>query len=232
MEMWQRQGFASFGDWRRATERARRLKNKVSVASPAIGASLVQPVNHASVLTWEPVQELPLPSSPPSPRSSAAKDWGGELPGKLSEHVRVTPHGSRAHRFEHTSPGGNVRNAEYVSPAGPAKPLKARREWSKPIVAERSKKRREALEEDMERQIINGTWSRPLSGRGKLSRKRPLWSYLPRPEWYGKRGVSDSEASEAEQEQESKEDHVEEEDIEARSWSYWMARGRGQCCEE
>ena len=127
-----------------------------------------------------------------------------------------------------------MRNADYVSPAGPAKPLKARREWSKPIIAERSKKRREALEEDMERQITNGTWSRPLSGRGKLSRKRPLWSYLPRPEWYGKdgvygkRGVSDSEASEAEQEQESKEDHVEEEDIEARSWSYWMARGRGQ----
>ena len=63
----------------------------------------------------------------------------------------------------------------------------------------------------MERLIINGTWSRPRSGRGKLSCKRPLWSYLPRPEWYGKKhGVSDSEASEADQEQESEDDEEEE----------------------
>ena len=132
-----------------------------------------------------------------------------------------------------------MRIEQYISPAGA--PLAAwqfneRLQCRRRLVRERSSARRAAIEEDTERRIINGTWSRPLSGRGKLSRKRPLWSYLSRPEWYGKKhGVSDSEASEADQEQESEDDEEEEgeenqpRDIAARSWSYWMARGRGQC---
>ena len=37
---------------------------------------------------------------------------------RLHERVLVTPSGSRAHTFEHTSPGGTTRPEQYVSPAG------------------------------------------------------------------------------------------------------------------
>ena len=44
----------------------------------------------------------------------------------LHEIVCVTPGGSRAHRFEHTSPGGSLRTQEYVSPAGARQGLEQR----------------------------------------------------------------------------------------------------------
>ena len=36
---------------------------------------------------------------------------------RLHENVQLTPRGSRVHTFEHTSPGGSVRQEEYTSPA-------------------------------------------------------------------------------------------------------------------
>ena len=110
MEEWQRQGFASLGDWRRATEKARRLSKKqgVPVACAAIAARVA--ATAASAVTWQPSLELPQPSASDEGESEDDFLWQpGELPeelrltGGVHEHVQVTPRGSRAHKFKHTS---------------------------------------------------------------------------------------------------------------------------------
>ena len=126
MELWQRQGFESFGAWRRATESARRAAKKAA-SLPAPTASAVnaaaspswssrRPPIMTQSLLWEPVQPLSPPSAPNSPVQ--LKPSAGLLPGGVHEHVQVTPHGSRVHTMKHTSPGGTMRVEQYVSPAG------------------------------------------------------------------------------------------------------------------
>jgi hypothetical protein len=101
MEFWQQQGFQSFGDWRRATEKARRdAKRKQAAVAPASTApaekrrrvcedSEAPPATPAAMAV-----QLPQPVSPP--RAS---------PGQLQEIVTLTPGWSRAHELKRTSPG-------------------------------------------------------------------------------------------------------------------------------
>lgn len=112
MELWQQLGYASFGEWRRSTEKLRRAAKKAARAAlPA-----------TTTVRWQQLQdEEPLAqlrgrsnvAAPPSPPLVS-----GVLPGQLREDVLVTPQGRRIHRFKHTSPGGSTRFDEYVSPAG------------------------------------------------------------------------------------------------------------------
>ena len=112
MEMWQQLGYASFGDWRRGSEKASRAAKKAARATqPAV--------------VWEQQIRLDqqLPSSPAAsvhlaPTSSlGVGDQYDNLPG-LREDVIATPRGRREHRFKHTSPGGSAYFDEYASPAG------------------------------------------------------------------------------------------------------------------
>ena len=105
MEKWQSLGYTSFGEWRRASERARREAKKAAGVSPAI-------------VQWKLAQSLPAPA-PPSPLARPrSPERGGQLPGQLHEEVITTPRGRRKHKLKHTSPDGTTRNDEYVSPAG------------------------------------------------------------------------------------------------------------------
>ena len=103
MELWQRLGYASFREWRCATEKARRAAKKAAAPPPS------------AAVRWQPPKPLAMSASPPPSSLPAA----GHLPGQLHETVCVTPtHGRRQHRFQHISPGGSVRHDEYMSPAG------------------------------------------------------------------------------------------------------------------
>ena len=129
MELWQQQGFASFGDWRRASEKARRAAKKAASKSATTALSASSMILRTAPATpppasWEPLQLLQMPSTPGSPLRAA--DRCPHLPGKLHEHVQMTPHGSRAHTINHTSPGGTLRCEEYVSPAGGASQVEER----------------------------------------------------------------------------------------------------------
>ena len=122
MELWQQLGHASFGDWRRASEKARRAAKKAArvVPPPAAAVRWAQPKLAeqspslpAAVLppARPPLPTLPLPlARPPSP-TLPREGW-------LREDVLVTPQGRRRHCFQHTSPGGSIYFGEYVSPAG------------------------------------------------------------------------------------------------------------------
>ena len=106
MEMWQQLGYASFGDWRRGSEKARRAAKKAARAT--------QPAEQQIRLGQQ------LPSSPAAavhlaPTSSLGV---GDQYDNLCEDVIATPRGRREHRFKHTSPGGSVYFDEYASPAG------------------------------------------------------------------------------------------------------------------
>ena len=132
MELWQWQGFASFGDWRRASERARKAaKKKASAAAPAV-------ITHLPMvrLAWQPLQPL----DPPSPSRVAAlkpafctsHEGATYLGGACTidhEHVAVTPRGSRVHTIKHTSPGGTTRSDKYVSPASGRQAVDNRNSW-------------------------------------------------------------------------------------------------------
>ena len=140
--LWQRQGFGSFGAWRRATEVARRAaKQAASPAAPTSSAvdaaapPLLAPTTTESLL-WEPVQLLSPPSAPNSPVQLRAS--AGFLPGGVHEHVQVTPNGSRAHMIKHSSPGGTVCVHEYDSPAGvPQLTREERHGWRRNVSASR-----------------------------------------------------------------------------------------------
>ena len=103
MELWQKLGYASFREWRCASDKARRAAKKAAAPPPS------------AAVRWQPPKPLAMSASPPPPSLPAA----GHLPGQLHETVCVTPtHGRRQHRFQHISPGGSVRHDEYMSPAG------------------------------------------------------------------------------------------------------------------
>jgi hypothetical protein len=133
MELWQRQGFASFGDWRRASERARKAAKKKAGAGRV---AAVAPLPSLRV-AWQPFQPLkPLSPSrvtPPfKPSYNRVKI--------VHEHVAVTPSGSRAHAIEHTSPGGTTRCDEYVS-LGTHDEAIARNKWRQHVMAVRREER-------------------------------------------------------------------------------------------
>ena len=106
MERWQQLGFASFGDWRRASEKARRTKQRA--AAPAQQAA-----------SWRPPQPLvqPSPVQQASPTLPLTRVGSGMLPGQLCEDVVMTPNGRRRHHLSYTSPGGSTFVDEYISPA-------------------------------------------------------------------------------------------------------------------
>ena len=143
MELWQRQGFDSFGAWRRATEVARRAARKAAtLAAPTVSAVDAAPSQTprrptaSQSLLWEPVQPLSPPSAPNSPVQLRAS--AGLLPGGLHEHVQVTPNGRRVHMIKHTSPGGTARVHKYVSPAGaPQLTTEERLGWRRDVSASR-----------------------------------------------------------------------------------------------
>jgi len=152
MELWQRQGFASFGDWRRASEKARRAAKKQAVApaaaittavEPLINATAAAPPPDAAPLEWQPLQLLDDAGRERSRRRPSDVIVDHELPGDLHEHVQVTPGGRRAHNFKHTSPGGTTRFEEYVSPAGTRSTNEERLAWRQRMTAQR--RRAEAM---------------------------------------------------------------------------------------
>lgn len=120
-ELWQRLGHTSYGEWVRASEKARRDAKKARRDGT--------PRRPAPVL-WQAPQVLVRPPSPsPTARAAvfdaerpslplASTDYNSRnLPGRVSESVLVTPRGRRAHKFKHISPGGTTRIDEYFSPA-------------------------------------------------------------------------------------------------------------------
>ena len=91
MELWQRLGFESFGDWRRASEKARRAaKKQATSASSAAAAAACSSVSTAAPATlgtpprvsWQPLKSLQMPLAPNSPLGFR---WE-QLPGRLHEH--------------------------------------------------------------------------------------------------------------------------------------------------
>ena len=161
MELWQRQGFQSFGDWRRASEKARRAARKrATSASSAAAAAACSSVSTAAPATpatprasWQPLKSLQMPLAPNSPLGFR---WE-QLPGRLHEHVQVTPHGSRAHTMKHTSPGGTTRMEQYVSPVGaPQLTREERSAWRVSVAAARrvaAAAREEKAGDDSERNV-------------------------------------------------------------------------------
>ena len=122
MEKWQQEGYKSFGDWRRGSEKARRAAKAAAAPAKKAAAPAKKAVAMATI-RWRAPQPLAKPSlarahsTTPSPSLPPAFSHGA-LPGQLHEAVCVTPRGRRQHRIKHTSPGGTVRQDEYVSPAG------------------------------------------------------------------------------------------------------------------
>jgi hypothetical protein len=117
MELWQRLGYNSFGDWRRASEKARRDAKKAKVAPAALARwrptqPLAPPLPPAALL-----QPPPSDAKKPEAPDTAARSCG-VLPGQLREDILVTPRGRRRHSFSHSSPGGTTRLDEYFSPPG------------------------------------------------------------------------------------------------------------------
>ena len=121
MELWRQQGFNSFGDWRRAAEKARRAAKKAQASTVAMPAP-ASPTRRIEAPTalWQPPEVIQPPAVTNSPLKRT-DDWerhrtGDQLPGDLHEDVQVTPRGSRAHTITHASPGGTLRAKQHVSP--------------------------------------------------------------------------------------------------------------------
>jgi hypothetical protein len=72
------------------------------------------------------------------------------LPGKLQEHVEVTPGGSRKHCFKHISPGGTRRVEHYKSPADRSMAIEERCAWRLRIAGARKVARKRRLGMDVE----------------------------------------------------------------------------------
>ena len=73
------------------------------------------------------------------------------VPGKLQEHVQVTPSGSRQHFFKHVSPGGTSRVEQYKSPANGRMAIKERCAWRLRIAGSRKVARKKQLGMDVDR---------------------------------------------------------------------------------
>ena len=120
MELWEQLGHKSFGDWRRASEKARREAAKKKATTAVTAGAHKQPAYVPPAYMppppalWQPLETIQPPSAPSSPGA----DFGG---GELHEHLQVTPHGSRVHTMRHKSPGGTMREKQDVSPAGEPK---------------------------------------------------------------------------------------------------------------
>ena len=144
MELWQKEGFSSYRDWRLAAETARRAAKR-KAATAASDALPSPPVKSAALpaadltgddLLWQAPELIEPPSAPNSPLQ--LKQSAGHLPGKLQEHVQVTPGGHRVHTMKHTSPSGTTRLEERVSPAGSRQTSRAERcAWRHRVAAER-----------------------------------------------------------------------------------------------
>ena len=72
------------------------------------------------------------------------------LPGKLQEHVGVTPGGSRKHSFKHISPGGTSRVESYKLPADRRMAIEERCAWRLRIAGARKVARNKRLGMDVE----------------------------------------------------------------------------------
>ena len=114
----------AFAAARKAAERARRAAKKAKAVDSATsaastdGTAAVASVVSAVAIVWEPVQLFDQPRTSEETDGAAGVREPGSLPGKLHEHVQVTPNGRRSHHIKHTSPGGTMREQHYASPAG------------------------------------------------------------------------------------------------------------------
>ena len=75
------------------------------VAAPAV------PIAAAPAVTWDAPTIWQLEDERSEKRTVS------NAHARLHEHVQLTPRGSRAHTFEHISPGGTTRLEQYTSPA-------------------------------------------------------------------------------------------------------------------
>ena len=111
----------AFAAARKAAERARRAAKKAKAVDSATsagstdGTAAVASVATAVAIGWEPVE---LFDQPRISEETVQLECDSSLPGKLHEHVQVTPNGRRSHHIKHTSPGGTMREQHYASPAG------------------------------------------------------------------------------------------------------------------
>ena len=111
----------AFAEARKAAERARRAAKKAKAVDSATsaastdGTAAVASVATAVAIVWEPVE---LFDQPRISEETVQLECDSSLPGKLHEHVQVTPNGRRSHHIKHTSPGGTMREQHYASPAG------------------------------------------------------------------------------------------------------------------
>ena len=111
----------AFAEARKAAERARRAAKKAKAVDSATsaastdGTAAVASVATAVAVVWEPVE---LFDQPRISEETVQLECDSSLPGKLYEHVQVTPNGRRSHHIKHTSPGGTMREQHYASPAG------------------------------------------------------------------------------------------------------------------
>ena len=87
-------------------------------------------------IAWEQPTVWHLPCEARS-RSEERSSW------LLREHVQLTPRGSRAHSFEHTSPGGTTRLEQSNSPADTRATREQRRGWRSRIADARMEARME-----------------------------------------------------------------------------------------
>ena len=112
-------------------------------------------------LAWQPVQLIDGALAQTYLPSRAPIDGGLVLPGKLHEHVQMTPGGRRCHTFKHTSPGGTLRVRHYSSPARAPQLLREHRSkwpaWRLDLVREHRhahKAEREAAREATRKAVI------------------------------------------------------------------------------
>ena len=133
MEPWQRQGFKSFGDWRRSSEKRRRDARRAAAAATAEPASSHPPACTTPVtadadqpqgpiqVVWQPLQTI---SSPPPQHVVQHDGWSVDRPSQVPLHnvheqLQISPRGSRAHSIEHRSPRyGTTRIEKWISPPG------------------------------------------------------------------------------------------------------------------
>ena len=185
MELWQQLGFKSFGDWRRASERARKAEKKKAAAPASVIASAVaghgcdvdtapDPPDDVRV-AWQPLRQL----DPPSPHRVNSPYAAERLPGNWHEHVEVTPRGSRAHKIKHTSPGGTTRCEEYVSPAGARQKLEERSAWRLHVAAARREERAARESAASEEKPARTTARLQRSNRGRHARALTAFDRVP-----------------------------------------------------
>ena len=116
-------------------------------STPEAVAITRAPVDDTScevVVTWEVPMVIPAAMDHVYEHTTSAdmrQPCGNIATSRLHEHEQLTPRGSRAHTFEHTSPGGTTRLEQYRSPAGSRATAEERIAWRHRIACSRKEMR-------------------------------------------------------------------------------------------